>query len=444
MKKTVSVFLVLLVFCLSISASFGADIINADEMISPRGMCFDEEKGRIIVADSIANAIFEIDIKTLEVKRISGASAGKDMYGLPVGGYVDGKVESAMFSAPADVALLENGAIVVADTGNNAIRQIYLGEVTTIAGGKEAGLSDGYRQIAKFDAPSALAVMQDGSLLVSDTENNAIRKISDAGSVKTLAVEVKKPAGIFVSEKDIFVCELETSSILVFRENDKKATKVAGSERGFANGITSTARFAAPSDICVHDSSYYIADTGNHAVRKAYITSDGGRVFDTLLGGEVGFGEGEKLLLDGPKSVIVAGKQMFVSDTNNGRIIRLGNPKELKPVRDYEKCQVEGSADIYINGIKVKFDDVRPIFVEGRTYVPVRVVVESLGGEVNWLNGEKAVLCSYGGFEVKLKESELLFRDERSFVPLRAVAEALGMEVNWLGELRVIEINSIK
>ncbi len=422
---------------------FAADIIRDADMISPRGMCYDEANERIIVADSAANAIFEIDIKTLKVKRIAGISVGTDLYGMPVGGYVDGKLEKAMFLSPSDVAVLESGAIVVADTGNNAIRQIYQGEVTTIAGGKGAGLVNGYRQVAKFDGPSALAVLADGSILVSDTENNAIRKIEKDGRVTTLNVKVLKPAGIDVSGKDVFVCELETSSIVNFKENDKAAAKVLGGERGFVNGFAGIARFAAPSDIFVYDSAFYIADTGNHAVRKAYIASNGQRAVDILLGGRVGFVDGEVLLLDSPKSILVAAGRLFVADTNNSRVLKFCSPKELMPVRNYEKCLVPDSADIYVDGVKVRFDDVRPIIVNGRTYVPLRVLVEFIGGDVEWIASERAVVCRYENLQIKLKDG-LIINDGRSFVPLRQVVETFGMEINWIGDLRVIEINTIK
>jgi DNA-binding beta-propeller fold protein YncE len=79
--------------------------------------------------------------------------------------------------------------VYVADTYNDRIRRIATnGDVTTIAGGKRAGLADGAAAQALFDTPTGLAISAAGDLYIADTGNNAVRKLDKNGNVSTVAV----------------------------------------------------------------------------------------------------------------------------------------------------------------------------------------------------------------------------------------------------------------
>ncbi len=53
--------------------------------------------------------------------------------------FVDGPVSLAQLFNPSDVVVIENESIMVADSGNHAIRQIYAnGTVSTLAGSNKA------------------------------------------------------------------------------------------------------------------------------------------------------------------------------------------------------------------------------------------------------------------------------------------------------------------
>jgi len=102
-------------------------------------------------------------------------------------GLVDGFGAAARFNQPVDIVVMPDGALAVADLGNDRIRRVTVdGTVTTLAG-IGGGYRDGALAVAAFDGPSGLALDADGSLFVSDRFNHRIRRIDPAGQVTTVA-----------------------------------------------------------------------------------------------------------------------------------------------------------------------------------------------------------------------------------------------------------------
>jgi hypothetical protein len=96
-----------------------------------------------------------------------------------------------MFNLPIGIAMASGGRILVADSGNNVIRVIYLDGspvVSTLAGNGTAATADGTgTSDAAFYDPVGVAVHSTGSIFVSESTGNAIRSVTDAGVVTTLA-----------------------------------------------------------------------------------------------------------------------------------------------------------------------------------------------------------------------------------------------------------------
>lgn len=99
---------------------------------------------------------------------------------------VNGSLLSAAFVGPTAVAVNAEGTIFVTD--GNAIRKIggALPIVTTL-NIAERGIRDGNVAIAEFNRPSGLAFAADGSLLIADSENRLVRRISDDTSAKQIS-----------------------------------------------------------------------------------------------------------------------------------------------------------------------------------------------------------------------------------------------------------------
>ncbi len=161
----------------------------------------------------------------------------------------------------------------------------WTARIQTLAGDGVTGDRDGAGAQARFDDPFGLARSGDGTLYVADAgQNNRIRLIRPDGRVAT----------------------------------------VAGSSEGFADGVGLAARFHTPSGLALDSAgNLYVADTGNHAIRK--ISPRG--VVTTLAGtGQPGHrdGAGAQAQFDGPIGVAVDARgRVFVADTYNDRIRRI-------------------------------------------------------------------------------------------------------------------------
>ena len=105
-------------------------------------------------------------------------------------GYADGRGQGIRFGrgGASGLAVDRDGSLVVADPWNHAIRRIAPdGSATTVAGGNGPGLRDGPQAVAQFERPLDVALAGDGSIYVADTGNGRIRKVGTDGVVTTVA-----------------------------------------------------------------------------------------------------------------------------------------------------------------------------------------------------------------------------------------------------------------
>ena len=114
-------------------------------------------------------------------------------------GYKDAASVKAKFNGPTGITTDEDGNLYVADTQNNVIRKIdEEGKVTTFAGTGKEGYKDGAADAAQFNQPTGLD-WEDGALYICDTGNQRIRKVED-GKVTTFA----GTAGYYLESDGIF------------------------------------------------------------------------------------------------------------------------------------------------------------------------------------------------------------------------------------------------
>ncbi len=83
------------------------------------------------------------------------------------------------FNAPTGVQVGSNGVLFVSEAAGHRVRRIALdGTVTTLAGTGLPGGSDGSGNTATFNTPDGISMEPDGNLLVVDSVNNAVRRIT--------------------------------------------------------------------------------------------------------------------------------------------------------------------------------------------------------------------------------------------------------------------------
>ena len=131
--------------------------------------------------------IYVGDIKNNCIRVIDNNNNVSTFAGTPkTGGYKDGPTDSARFYYPVGVAADANGTVYVADSGSYSIRKIASGQVTTLAGGTN-GFADATGTSAKFSVLDNIAIDKAGNIIVADQGNNRIRQVTPAGVVTTLA-----------------------------------------------------------------------------------------------------------------------------------------------------------------------------------------------------------------------------------------------------------------
>ena len=217
--------------------------------------------------------LFVADTANNRIRKITPDGHVSTVAGDGTAGYVDGPAAKAQFNGPIGLAVSEGGDIYVADTYNDVIRMITTeGEVTTIAGAAIPGYADGEQKSAFFDTPCGIVIVNN-TLIVADTGNDRLRRVSAEGNVTTLPVqELSSPIGLAVSHDNyLYVTELDRSRVLQVAP-DGVARVVAGDGPGFADG-SDAGRFNQPTGIAISPitnkpTELFLADSGNYLIRK--------------------------------------------------------------------------------------------------------------------------------------------------------------------------------
>ena len=232
-------------------------------------------------------------------------------------GSSDGALNAALYATPNGITRDGVGNIYVADTANHTIRKItpagvvstFVGDATAIPGNIPAPAPDGIDgrgSAARFHTPTGVAVDKSGNVYVADSKYCAIRKITPAGIVTTLAGSLT-----YTPLRDA------NGHIVSFN--------VAG-KQGSTDAKGSAALFNNPTALAVDRNGYvYVADTGNNTIRK--ITPDG--TVTTLAGNALvnagsADGTGSAALFNAPVGVTVdASGNVYVADGGNFTIRKI-------------------------------------------------------------------------------------------------------------------------
>jgi len=310
----------------------------ASHLNDPRGLAWNSGEG-LMVADSGNNRIKQVQQGWVY-----------QMAGTGVAGFSgDGVSFQVELNEPTDIQWLSNGyRLIVADTGNNRVRDINMSGgpfMTTIAGnGTPSRSGDAGSSIdAQVGNPYAVAVDAAGNQYVADDLNNVIRKIDVNGEITTVAgtgvagyvgdsgpatsAELNDPRGVAVaSDGSLYISDTGNQVIRKVDPAGNISTYAGNGVAGYTgDGVLATStRINSPRAVAVApNGDLYIADTANNRVRKVDHAS---HMIVTVAGDGVGRFNGDNQLatlasLKGPRGVAFdAAGALYIGDSDNNRV----------------------------------------------------------------------------------------------------------------------------
>ena len=226
----------------------------------------------------------------------------------------NGPATSAQLEAPLGVTLDPAGGLFISD--NARIREVSNGVITTIAGnGTGFGGDNGPATTAQLDEPLGVAVDSAGDFWIADSGNNRVRKVSNgvittvAGNGYAWSIAVDSIGNLYVA--DTFNNRIRKVS------NGVISTVAGNGTSGFTGdgGPATSAELSNPWGVAVDSAgNLFIADTGNRRVRRVsegIITTVAGNGTDGFSGdagpatsAELGFPW--KLMLDSSGDLFIA------------------------------------------------------------------------------------------------------------------------------------------
>ena len=287
---------------------------------SPRAAAYDAQ-GNLFLVDSRNNQISRI---TPEGQLAIVAGTGREGYAGDGGPAI-----AALLDRPTAILVQPDGTLLLSDTGNHRIRSISpAGIITTIAGTGIPGNSgdNGTALTATLRSPSALLRDADNTLLIADTGNHRIRRITASGIITAVAGSGKegnegddgpaasatflRPAALLLlPDKRILIADAAAHRI--------RALTPAGQVTAF-----DTAKLRRPQSMALDSAgSLLIADAD---LQQLLQVANGGYA---VIAGNSSQGAAANGSLNSPSSAAVDGNgSIAIADTGNHQIQHLALP----------------------------------------------------------------------------------------------------------------------
>ena len=256
----------------------------AAQLNSPGGMAFDKA-GNLYIADTLNNRVRRVD-----PQGVIRTFAGNGQTGAPGFWGDGGAATDANIHSPVAVAIDSNGNVYIVAAADNTIRKVDTNGVISIFAG------EGYRgfygdtkqaNVAGFTGPQDMWINSDGTVLVADTGNAAIRKVATDGTISTISgvgspgavasgddvatkLAMISPFGVTADGSgNIFIAELGTDRIRKIDSAGKITTAIGDGNPGFAEGAPAKVEMNQPTGVAVDSSgNIYFADSLNNRIRK--------------------------------------------------------------------------------------------------------------------------------------------------------------------------------
>ena len=281
--------------------------------------------------------------------------------------FADGKGLGASFYYPGGVVWVGD-EVWLADRGNNRVRRVKSDGTTTTVAGSSYGYVDGPGQTARFYSPADLALAQDGSVLVVDYGNRRVRRIDPEGVVSTFAGSGIKwsaangpkaqagftsPDGIAVDAAgNVYVSEGSSGRIRKIGVDGIVSTLVGSAGSGYLDGPVAKAKFHNPRGLGVDVAGgLYVADSDYGRIRLI----DAKGMVSTVAG------DGDKEFKVGPAAsssllpvydvAVASGGELWVAGHGSNRVLRIAGGKVTVAFGDGSDGHLDGfGADSQLRG----------------------------------------------------------------------------------------------
>ncbi|MYX28387.1 redoxin domain-containing protein [Streptomyces sp. SID8381] len=284
--------------------------------------------GNFLVSDTTRHQLVELAADGESVVRRIGSGAR---------GFADGAAEDAAFNEPQGLALLDDGAVVVADTVNHALRRFdpATGRITTLAGtgrqwmqgeaaegpAREVNLSSPW-DVAWWQGRVWIAMAGVHQLWAYDPADGTVSVTAgttNEGLVDGPGAEAwfAQPSGLAATPERLWLADSETSALRWVDPDGQVHTAVGTGlfDFGHRDGAAGQALLQHPLGVtALPDGSVAVSDTYNHALRR----------YDPATG------EVTTLATDlrEPSDAVLAGEDIVVVESARHRLIRLRLPEE--------------------------------------------------------------------------------------------------------------------
>ena len=260
------------------------------QLHGPEGLAVDAA-GNLYIADTMNAKVRKVSAASGVITTVAGS-------GTPGYGGDGSAAASAQLNLPIGVAADSSGNVYIADFGNSRVRKVSASGATigTVAGNGSTGYSGdgGPAGNAQLSGPQGVAVDAAGNLYIADTENNAIREVTPAGLIATVAgnglagysgdggqatsAQIGSPVGVTVDAVgNIFTLDASNRVRQVY-PNGLIATIAGDGSLGYSGdgGLATQAQLNSPSAIALgSNGNLYVADEANNAVRLLQYAGNG-------------------------------------------------------------------------------------------------------------------------------------------------------------------------
>ncbi|GGX31011.1 RICIN domain-containing protein [Streptomyces noursei] len=306
------------------------------------------------VAVDSAGTLYFSEFDNHRVRRITTDGKISTVVGTGTKGFSGdcGPAVSAQLNLPRGVAVDSAGAVYIADSDNHRVRKVTAdGKISTVAGTGTKGFSGdgGPATAAQLDDPRGVAVDSTGVLYVSEYNNRRVRKITTDGKISTVAgtgtagsdgdggpaisAQLSRPRGMEVGRAgELYIADEGNHRVRKVTADGKISTVAGTGTAGFTgdDGPATAAQLDRPFEVTVDSiGTLYIGDYGNHRVRK--VAADG--KISTVAGtGTAGFtgddGPAASAQLNTPIGVVVNRVgTLYIADHANNRVRKVALPK---------------------------------------------------------------------------------------------------------------------